>query len=89
MENNITFTKESFSLWHETHFEVVRAITIALLKEIPSKVIEKYMDVDGFVGLYQLAVDLTNEFETLNKGRQWDGEFFEEIESFMDKKLKQ
>jgi hypothetical protein len=35
-----------------------------------------------------LANDLTDEFELLNKDREWDGEFFDEIERFLDEKFK-
>ena len=41
----------------------------------------------GHGGLYELAEELTDEFELLNKGRVWDGEFFDEIEEFLSEKL--
>jgi hypothetical protein len=40
----------------------------------------------GLAGLPALAVHLTNEFEQANEGREWDGEYFEAIETFIDSK---
>jgi len=36
----------------------------------------------GTGGMYELAIDWTNEFEEQNIGREWDGEFFDEVEEF-------
>lgn len=33
--------------------------------------------------MYELAEELTDKFETLNQNREWDGEFFDEIEAFL------
>lgn len=71
--------------WMETHFEVVAAITEAL-KMDDNKAIQRSED-QGTGGLYELAEELTDAFENKNKGRVWDGEFFEEIESFLDQEL--
>ena len=70
-----------FSSWQETHYEVVSAITF-YLHNLPEIVI------DGGTGrLYELAEKWTDKFEELNKNREWDGEFFEEIDDFMSEKL--
>lgn len=83
-----TFTfLNSFASWYETHHEVVNALTLAIRNERKSLLIEEYMEAEGFVGMYQLAKELTDEFENLNKDRQWDGEFFDEIWAFMEKKI--
>lgn len=37
--------------------------------------------------MYELAENLTNEFEELNKDKKWNGEFFDEIYSFLTNKL--
>jgi hypothetical protein len=52
-----------------------------------SELLEKTIKEKGHGGLYELAEDLTDEFETINKNREWDGEFFEEIETFLNEKL--
>jgi Na+-translocating ferredoxin:NAD+ oxidoreductase RnfG subunit len=76
-----------FESWHETHFEVVQAITIESAKKNPIGIVAETQSKQGFVGMYQLAVSLTNKFEKLNEGRQWDGEFHEEIWDFCQKEL--
>ena len=57
-----------------------------------------YMDMGGYMnpymgygGMYELAEDLTNEFEELHKGKVWgenNDSFFEEIEIFIENKFK-
>lgn len=75
-----------FTTWIETHHEVVAEITSRLHTNYTGKVKEVAED-QGKGGLYELAEDLTNEFENLNKDREWDGEFFEEIDEFLVEKL--
>jgi len=41
----------------------------------------------GRGALYELAEDWTNQFEERNKNRDWDGEFFDEIEQFITEKI--
>jgi hypothetical protein len=79
-----------FESWHETHYEIVSAITARLIAddaEACDGLIRSTLKEKGHGGLYELASDLTDEFENLHRGREWDGEFFDEIENFMDKKL--
>lgn len=79
-----------FTSWHETHFEVVQFITGILsgrFEDNDNEVMKTQYAV-GHGGLYELAESWTDEFETLNKDREWDGEFFDEIEAFCDKKNK-
>ena len=84
--SNIDF---DFHSWTETHFEVVSAITFHSRQEpITSKVVAERLEAQGTGGLYELAVELTNEFEEINRNRQWDGEFFDEIEGFIEERLK-
>ena len=78
-----------FASWQETHYEVVAAITsIALDNDNKDNLVYKTYREDGLGGLYELAEELTDEFELLNKGREWDGEFFEEIEGFLNGKFR-
>lgn len=76
-----------FESWQETHFEVVQAITIEHSKHEPQGVVNERHKAQGHGGLYELAEELTDEFEALNEGRVWDGEFFDEIDSFLRSKL--
>lgn len=82
-----------FESWQETHYEVVAAITTELISydehgDSNHELIRATLKENGHGGLYELASDLTDEFELKNKDREWDGEFFEEIENFLDEKLR-
>jgi hypothetical protein len=78
-----------FASWQETHYEVVAAITNEIAYDNGrDNLIYKTLRENGHGGLYELAEGLTDEFELLNKGREWDGEFFDEIERFLDEKFK-
>lgn len=58
-----------FSSWQETHFEVVSIIAVRLFKNvIPASLAERY-EAQGIGGMYELAEELTDKFEKLNKGR--------------------
>lgn len=73
----------------ETHHEVVAAITLSL-EESPegdNVAVRRYKE-QGTGGMYELALELTYKFELMHALRQWDGEFFDEIESFMENELK-
>lgn len=70
-----------YSSWHETHFEIVQAIT-EQLNNTDNNIIDIYEE-QGTGGMYELAEKLTNEFEALYLNKEWDGEFFGSIEKFM------
>ncbi len=80
----------------ETHHEVVAFIshyeTKANFESSPSQkrttAIDKAREAGGTCEVYTLARTWTNEFEVKNKGREWDGEFFDEIEAFCAEKNK-
>lgn len=76
-----------FSAWHETHFEIVSAINSQLsISEDNMSNRVKYAQGTG--GLYELAEELTNKFEKMHQGREWDGDFFDEVEGFIKEELK-
>lgn len=73
--------------WAKTHHEIVAAITKILKRGIPwPEEIRETMDSQGFVGMYSVAMDWTNEFEQKHQGREWDGEFSYEIWDFIKQK---
>jgi hypothetical protein len=82
-----------FEDYLETHYEIVKAIVLRekflddnnLMDEDP--VIGKILNEKGMGGLWELATELTDEFQSLNKDREWDGEFFDELENFLENKL--
>lgn len=76
-----------FRSWAETHHEIVSIITLhRSAKSTPEK-LTKIQEQHGSTGFHDLCVELTDVFEDMNKGRQWDGEFWEEIEQFIEKYL--
>jgi len=75
-----------FTSYLETHHEVVRVITLHVENGVNSKA-NDVMENRGTGGLYELAEDLTDRFEHLNVARAWDGEFFDEIEDYLNKTL--
>jgi len=91
---NTDAQKAALVSWKETHFEVVQFITGHRIKTgyriktdgKSRSVINDTHATSGTGGLYELAEDWTNEFEQLHAGRQWDGEFFDEIEEFCNLK---
>lgn len=78
-----------FDSWKETYFEVVSVISIELINGPKSDLIKDQYEWSGIGAMYELAEKLTDEFENLNKGREWDGEFMDEIFDFMNTKLYQ
>ena len=79
-----------FTSWQETHYEVVSFLTLSLDREEDQfyEVLGRIMESNGVGYFYELAEGLTDKFEGLNCGREWDGEFFEELESFIVIELK-
>lgn len=76
-----------FTSWRETFFDVVTRITLIIDNELPSKIVHLIMEMEGRGGLYDLAESLTDEFEEIHRGRQWDGEYVETVEMFLDDRL--
>lgn len=77
-----------FTSWVETHYEISSAIALELDKnEGCSKLITDILDQQGHGGMYELSESLTDEFETMNEGREWDGEFFDELWAFIESKF--
>lgn len=71
----------------ETHFHVSHAIQAEASKDTPKGIVQERIEKQGTGGLYELAEELTDKFEELHKGREWDGEFFDEIDEFLKKEL--
>lgn len=72
--------------WIETHHEIVAAVTRMIdIDSGTPRVVEEIYGNQGTGGIYDLCVLLTNQFETEFTGRDWDGEYFEELENFLSK----
>ena len=76
-----------FNSWQETHFEIVSEITRWADDINPPKVVKKTQEEMGRGGLYELANYLTDKFEKSVIGKEWDGDFFDEIEKFLNYEL--
>ena len=73
-----------FSSWQETHFEVVSYLTQT--SETLGSRANLAREEGGIGRLYELAEDLTDEFEWEYEGIEWDGDYFDKIEIFLNKK---
>jgi hypothetical protein len=80
--------KHGFRDWAETHHEVVCTIHALIDNDtIPSR-LQNILDTEGTGGLYDLGIDLTNDFENTYVGRVWDGDWIDTIIEFVNTKLK-
>jgi hypothetical protein len=75
-----------FDSWQETHFDVVSNIADAI-SEDGENVVTNTAETKGHGGLYELAEDWTNEFELINKGADWDGEYTDQLDTFISSKF--
>jgi len=62
------------------------AITIEHMKDEPSGIVAERHAEQGHGGLYELAEELTDEFETRYANFEWDGNFFDVIEDYIKEK---
>lgn len=69
-----------FESWAETHYEMVEVILIRCFQKGSLSCLAH--EENGTGGLYQLAKEMTDEFELKYKGRLWDGDFSEALEIF-------
>lgn len=76
-----------FRKWVETLMEMNSYITLAASKSGKSNsVVLLVRESEGGAGMYDLALEWAKEFELINKDREWDGEFYEEVEIFAQSK---
>lgn len=80
-----------FRSWMETHHEIVAHIHQELSKpeEEWSPQFSLIGAMEGRAGFYDISEMWANEFELKNYGREWDGEFFDEIDEFVKKKIEE
>lgn len=71
-----------FTSWYETHHEVVTWFTLQCNNT--GSIPEQIMANAGTGCAYEFCEWVTDEFEKLNKDREWDGEFFDEIEDYLN-----
>jgi hypothetical protein len=78
---------KGFREWAETHHEMVSTIHAFIDNDTIPQRIQKILDTEGFAGLYDLGIELTNEFCNTYKNREWDGDWIDTIIDFVNKKL--
>lgn len=80
-----------FTTWIETFYEIVSAIERERGHDSGpwSPRLIAINETQGTGGFYELAEDLTDKFEALHEGREWDGEFFDTVEEFIEEEFKQ
>jgi hypothetical protein len=73
---------KGFRDWAETHHEIVCTIHAFIDNDImPHKLLD-ILDREGRGGLYDLSIDLTNEFANTYENRVWDGDWVDTIIQF-------
>lgn len=76
-----------FESWQETHFEIVaQLVTMRKGGDVPEFLHQVQKDL-GRCGFYSYAKLWADEFEKLHAGREWDGEFFDELDYFVERKV--
>jgi hypothetical protein len=84
---NVTLPN-GFRDWVETHHEVVCTIHALITNDtMPIRLLD-IIDAEGMGGLYDLGIDLTNEFCNTYENRVWDGDWVDTIIEFINAKLK-
>ena len=84
---NVTLPN-GFRDWVETHHEVVCTIHALITNDtMPIRLLD-IIDAEGMCGLYDLGIDLTNEFCNTYENRVWDGDWVDTIIEFVNVKLK-
>lgn len=91
-----------FESWQETHFEIVDFLITTIIQhqndpenyfdlsfgdENSYKQIMYIAETQGRGGLYELAKELTFEFENKNINREWDGDYFDSLDDFLKEKF--
>lgn len=78
---NVTLPK-GFRDWADTHHEIVCTIHAFIDNDImPNKLLD-ILDREGRGGLYDLSIDLTNDFCNTYENRVWDGDWVDTIIQF-------
>jgi hypothetical protein len=73
-----------FTSWYETFFEI-SAYMIETC-DVEGTIAHHYEMIGGRGMLYEIAHNLTDEFEYKHQLKNWDGEFFDYIDEFMKEK---
>ena len=93
MLNQLASKKDKQSLpkgfrdWAETHHEIVCTIHAFITNDtMPTRLLD-IIDEEGMAGLYDLGIELTNQFANTYENRVWDGDWVDTIIEFTNLKL--
>lgn len=70
----------------ETHYLIAEHITLVKEKDEDMQPL-KILNLDGMEGAWLLCQKLTDKFEQENKNREWEGDFLDAIEDFLNKEI--
>lgn len=79
--------KTGFRDWAETHHEVVCVIQAMIDNQTMPPKLYRIRDQEGLYGLYDLGIDLTNEFCNTYENHEWHGDWIDTIIEFTNLKL--
>ena len=78
---------KGFREWAETHHQIVCTIHAMINNDtMPNRLLD-IVDKDGLGGLYELGIELTNEFCRIYENEEWDGDWVDTIIYFTNLKL--
>jgi hypothetical protein len=79
-----------FESWQKTHFEVVEVLCYMrdLEEGNKPKKFTEYLDRSATKEMYELALNLTNQYEEQTKGKVRERSLFDEIEEFVWSEVK-
>lgn len=78
-----------FTSWHETHFQIVEAISVIRFRGIGTHgIVKTIQEEKGHSGFFEFAKTLTDEFEKKHIGANWDEmDWYDTIDLFIKEKL--
>ena len=69
----------------ETYHEITRCIWEAIDSDTSNE-IQTIYELEGTGAMYDLAKAFTSEFQKLHENTEWDGQYYDTIETFMNLK---
>lgn len=76
-----------FMNWQETHFMIVSEINRHIDEGIAESKAVFVLEFGGTGAVWTLACELTDKFEEKYKGTDWDGEYLDAIDAFLNEEL--
>jgi hypothetical protein len=81
-------SKVGFKEWAHTHYEVVFILEEIIIHYDPlPRVLEDVLNKDYVSAIYDLSIEITNEFVHLYENKDWDGDWTTAIRKFINLKL--